>query len=423
MRLLRLAAAATLVVATACTAPVAEVTASPAATPASASPRAAEPSATPVGTAASPTPTAVAPGTPIRRVTTAPLGDVRGGRIFALKEYVAPGGGGHVRELWSSTSEGASVTTLAVRFEGPQEGGLIGPPGIDLRHIFSPDGRRVAFVGVDHALMTIDLSTGRTSSLGIEGDGPSWTRDGRWIVYAKADPSPADFWRPFRLWAVPVDLSDRPRLIPGDSVRALAGGSRIVAYDSSTAGLIIVDVADGRRLGRFPDLVGAITWRPATAQYAFVRDHQQTPGGGRPDDVTSIVVTDENLVAARVVAQRTGSQYEVRFRDLRWNPQRDELLYSVEGLGQTPGIVQVASGAQRALPPNLQYLTWAQDGEQLVGLARGDAGPRPSGLPSSLNFTRATVVVVARDGSITRRTEISALEPYESVTQVVTVGY
>jgi hypothetical protein len=414
-------AAAVLVITAACTTPIVEVTASPITIPPTASPGPIEPSPTPAGTAAPTTATAPAP---ITRVTTAPLGDLRGGRIYALKEYaIQPAGTTAVRELWSSTLEGASVTTLAVRFEFPREVGLRGPPGLELRHIFSPDGRRIVFVGPDHGLMTIDLSTGRTSSLGIAGEGPSWTRDGRWIVYAKADPAPADFWQPFRLWAVPADLSDRPRQIPGDSVRALAGGSRIVAYDSSAGGLIVVDVADGRRLGRFPDLVGAITWRSATAQYAFVRDHQQTPGGGRPDDMTSIVVTDENLGAPRVVVQRTGNQYFVSFRDLRWNPQRDELLYSVEGVGQTPGILQVASGVERSLPPTVQYLTWAQDGEHLIGLSRGDAGPRPSGLPSSLDFKRATVVVVGRDGSIVRTTAISAHEPYETLLQVVTVGY
>jgi hypothetical protein len=422
MTMLRFAVAAVLLIATACTTPTAEVTASPATIPPTASPSSAEPSAMPAGTAAQTTPSLTAPATPNTRVTATPLGDLRGGRIYALKEY-SVGSAGIIRELWSSTMDGASVTTLAVRFEGPQEGGVLSPPGIDLRHIFSPDGRRIVFMGPGHGLMTIDLGSGRTSPMGIEGYGPSWTRDGRWIVYAKSDPAPADFWQPFRLWAVPADLSAPPRQIPGDSVRALAAGSRIVAYDSSTAGLIVVEVADGKRLGRFPDLVGAITWRSATAQYAFVRDHQQTPGGGRPDDITSIVVTDENLGAPRVVVQRTGSQYEVRFRDLRWNPQRDELLYAVEGVRQAPGIVQVASGVERALPQHLQYLTWAQDGEHLVGLARDDAGPRPSGLPPSLNFKRATVVVLARDGGITRRTEISALEPFEVVTQVVTVGY
>jgi hypothetical protein len=415
-------AAAALVVTAACTTPIAEVTGSPVTIPPTALPGSIEPSPTPAGTAAPTTPAATAPA-PITRVTTAPLGDLRGGRIYALKVSAIQAAGRTVRELWSSTLEGASVTTLAVRFEGPQEGGLLSPPGIELRHIFSPDGRRIVFVGHDHGLMTIDLSTGRTSSLGIAGDGPAWTRDGRWIVYAKADPAPADFWQPFRLWAVPTDLSDRPRQIPGDSVRALAGGSTIVAYDSGTRGLILVDVADGRQLGRFPDLVGAITWRSATSQYAFVRDHRQTPGRGRPDDITSIVVADADLGASRVVVQRTGSQYEVRFRDLRWNPQRDELLYSVEGVGQTSGIVQVASGVERSLPETVQYVTWAQDGEHLVGVSRDDPGPRPTGLPPSLDFKRATVVVLGRDGSIVRRTEMSAIEPYEALTHVVTVGY
>jgi len=121
--------------------------------------------------------------------------------------------------------------------------------------------------------------------------------------------------------------------------------------------------------------------------------------------------------------QRTGSQYEVRFRDLRWNPLRDELLYSVEGVDRAYGIVQISSGAERSLPATAQYLTWAQDGEHLVGLARGDGGPRPSGLPVSIDFKRATVVVLARDGTITRSTAISALEPFEVLSQVATVGY
>ncbi len=185
-----------------------------------------------------------------------------------------------------------------------------------------------------------------------------------------------------------------------------------------------MDVTDGKQLGRFPDLVDGITWRSESPQYAFIRNQQQTPGGGRPDDVTSIVVAADELGSQRVVVQRTGSQYEVRFRDLRWNPLRDELLYSVEGIGsRTYGVLQVTSNAERSLPATAQYLTWAQDGEHLVGLARGDAGPRPSGLPVSIDFKRATVVVLARDGSITRSTAISALEPFEVLAQVVTVGY
>ena len=135
-------------------------------------------------------------------------------------------------------------------------------------------------------------------------------------------------------------------------------------------------------------------------------------------------MADDDLVSPRVVVQRTGSQYEVNFRDLRWNPLRDEILYSVEGIGsRTYGILQIASGAERSLPATAQYLTWAQDGEHLVGLARGDGGPRPSGLPVSIDFKRATVVILARDGSITRSTTISALEPFEVLTQVATVGY
>jgi len=415
-------AATALFVTAACMTPVADVTATPVTTPPAASPSSAEPSATPAGTAARTTPSLTAPATPNARVTATPLGDLRGGRIYALKQYSA-GSAGIIRELWSSTLEGASVTTLAVRFQGPQEGGLLSPPGIDLRHIFSPDGRRVVVASPDHRLMTIELSSGNMTSLGIEGDGPAWTRDGRWFVYAKTDPAPTDFWQPFRLWAVPADLSAPPRQIPGDSIHAIAGGSRVVAYDSGTSGLLVVDVADGRRLGRFSGLVGAITWSSAVSQFAYVLNYQQTPGGGRPDDTTSIVVAAEDLSSPRVVVQRTGSQYEVRFQALRWNPQRGELLYSVEGVGQTPGIVHVASGVERSLPPTAQYLTWAQDGEHLVGLARGDPGPRPTGLPSSISFKRATVVVFGRDGSVIRGTEISALEPFEIVTQVVTVGY
>ena len=118
----------------------------------------------------------------------------------------------------------------------------------------------------------------------------------------------ADLMNPYRLWVIPADLTDRPRQIPGQSVVALAGSSRIVVYDSRAGGQAIVDVADGKQLGRFPDLVDGITWRPGSPQYAFIRNQQQTPGGGRPDDVTSIVVAADELGGPRVVVQRTGSQ-------------------------------------------------------------------------------------------------------------------
>jgi hypothetical protein len=344
--------------------------------------------------------------------------------VYAFKEYARTGGTGVTRELWSSTLEGTSVTTLAARIEFPQEVSVVvGIPGMTLRHIFSPDGRRVVVTDGGYKLTMIDLGSGRASALGVDGYAPTWTRDGRWIVFAAFEQS-TDFMNPYRLWVIPADLTDRPRQIPGQSVVALAGGSRIVVYDSRAGGQTIVDVADGKQLGRFPDLVDGITWRSASPQYAFIRNQQQTPGGGRPDDVTSIVVAADELGSQRIVVQRTGSQYEVRFRDLRWNPLRDELLYSVEGIGsRTYGILQITSGAERSLPAAAQYLTWAQDGEHLVGLARGDPGPRPSGLPVSIDFKRATVVVLARDGSVTRSTAISALEPFEVLTQVATVGY
>ncbi|TME87637.1 MAG: hypothetical protein E6I44_09190 [Chloroflexi bacterium] len=407
-----------------------ETVASPVTSPPSTSPAATEPSSThavttepsPPVTTTLPSPLTAAPA-PITRVATAALGDLRGGRVYALKQFATPSGTGVIRELWSSTLEGASITTLAARIEFPSEVSVVvGKPGIALRHIFSPDGRRVVVTDGDYRLTIIDLVSGRASSLGIEGYAPTWTRDGRWIVYAVFDPS-ADSVNPYRLWAIPADLTDRPRQIPGDSVAALADRSRIVVYDSRAGGQTIVDVTDGKQLGRLPDLVDGITWRSAPPEYAFVRNQQLTPGGGRPDDTTTIIVASDDLGSPRIVVQRTGSQYEVRFRDLRWNPLRDELLYSVEGVDRAYGIVQISSGAERSLPATAQYLTWAQDGEHLVGLARGDGGPRPSGLPVSIDFKRATVVVLARDGTITRSTAISALEPFEVLSQVATVGY
>jgi len=119
------------------------------------------------------------------------------------------------RELWSSTLEGASVTTLAARIEFPQEVSVVvGIPGMTLRHIFSPDGRRVVVTDGGYRLTMIDLGSGRASALGIDGYAPAWTRDGRWIVYAALDQG-ADLMNPYRLWVIPADLTDRPRQIPG----------------------------------------------------------------------------------------------------------------------------------------------------------------------------------------------------------------
>ena len=111
-----------------------------------------EPSATPEVTASSPAPTATSPSpltttlpsslnpasAPITRVATAPLGDLRGGRVYAFKEYATAGGTGVTRELWTSTLEGPSVTTLAARIEFPQEVSVVvGKPGMTLRHLKS----------------------------------------------------------------------------------------------------------------------------------------------------------------------------------------------------------------------------------------------------------------------------------------------
>ncbi len=94
-------------------------------------------------------------------------------------------------------------------------------PDLDLSPAISPDGKSIAYVGgrgpMRHLLRIVDVESGKARILqDREADdaSPSWTTDGRWIVYS----SNASGWH--EIWRVSPDGTQREQLTHHKSLSA-----------------------------------------------------------------------------------------------------------------------------------------------------------------------------------------------------------
>ena len=369
-------------------------------------------------------------------IATAPVGEMHGGWAIALKHSTLSDD-----EVWATPLDGSRPPVLAVtlfHLLSPLSGGL--PRGVELRWIFSADGRQIVVAGSDDSIVMVDLPSGTPRALGVTGGAPILTRDGRWIVFGRvAGLDKPEGEQTHSLWVVPVSGDGGPRQIPGAYVQGLGGESRLVVQASDTStDAALVDAASGARIGDFPTTAGTVpgtmAWRAGSPAFAFITDEWQVPGGGSPYDVTRIEVMNNDLSSRRVLLQREGSFYTTRFDQVRWNPVRDEVLFgevTPDAEGFQYGILNVATVAVQRIPVTFRdtrVLTWDRDGEDLVGLVRDVANtpPVPAALPSNLVpwYGRYALAVIGRDGSIHRMfSAISELNPYDRIWDVVTISY
>jgi len=140
--------------------------------------------------------------------------------------------------------------------------------------VWSPDGERVLFSarppGVRNANVFVQAADGSGSAERLapsfqHGDPASWSRDGRWVVYAELDPTTlADLWK--------IDMSTRTvaplkRTNAGEAQPAISPDGRWVAYvsgDSKQPQQVYVEAFPdgGRRLQLSADTGREPVWAP-----------------------------------------------------------------------------------------------------------------------------------------------------------------
>jgi WD40 repeat protein len=245
-----------------------------------------------------------------------------------------------------------------------------------LRRQFSPDGTRVV-VSVSGQLVVVDLVTGQTKPLGVNGFLPSWSKDGSRIAF---------------LFNTPVGTVVPPEgaigVVPsgGGPVKQMA----VVGYarqsvewspDGSTLmlalpdAIAIVDAASGRVIRRIDEIADAGSsfahWRAKTPQLVI-----SVTGCER---ATSRVIALDGVTSAPRTLVDTGERCaSLTLRDPRWNPIDDEILYvsARAKAGSPPNeyrthVVDAISGKDTVLPLLAWEATWTWDGAQIAYIARG----------------------------------------------------
>jgi eukaryotic-like serine/threonine-protein kinase len=141
--------------------------------------------------------------------------------------YASQAGGGW--DIWVMNADGG----------GQQQ--LTADAGVNAHPAVSPDGRRIVFASNRAGTFNIwrmDIDGGNPVRLTAGGGEkfPSWSPDGRWVVYNSVSPDESLY----SLWKVSADGGEPVRLTDSDSERpAVSPGGRLVASfhrDASAAG-------------------------------------------------------------------------------------------------------------------------------------------------------------------------------------------
>lgn len=280
-------------------------------------------------------------------------------------------------QIWAIPLQGG-VPKLAFTYDVSSAGS---PEGIRdntpyLRRQFSPDGTQVV-VTVNGQLVVVDLRTGQTRALGVDGAFPSWSKDGSRIAF---------------LYQLPVGAVVPPEgaigVVPaaGGSVKQMA----VVGYGRQSVewspdgsmmmltqpdGIAIVEVTSGRVVRRIAEISEAgssfVHWRTKAPQLAI-----SVTGCERA--TTKVIALDRATSAPRILVDTGERCAPLNLRDPRWNPAGDEVLYvSARGaVGAMPNeyrthVVEASSGKVTLLPVLAWEATWTWDGAQIAYIARG----------------------------------------------------
>jgi Tol biopolymer transport system component len=283
------------------------------------------------------------------------------------------------------------------------------------QHAWSPDGRRLAFVGTNRVgLSVVDVASGRLRRLLPSASSFAWSPDGRRLVAFRSAS------RSRGLVVVDETGKRRPRLIVRARTKWWVWGwspdGRAVAYgftirkpdadhENGREGLAIVDVSGKKRprLVVTAEVVLSAAWSPDASRLAYVRiDGKYT--------CCVLHVVRRNGTNDRALA---GSQLAQALSP-SWSPDGRSLAYASSGQGGTGLHIVAADGSSdRALGTALDNIAWSPDGSMIAG-TRGIAGEE----------TRRKLVVVRADGSRTVVVATNATGPFQApdFSQVAQVG-
>jgi hypothetical protein len=241
-----------------------------------------------------------------------------------------------------------------------------------LRRQFSPDGTRMV-ISVDGQLVTVDLPTGRVTSLGVQGFYPAWSKDGSRIAF---------------LYYLPVDQVVPPEeaigviSATGGPVTKVAtvGYSRQSVEWSPTgtmmlvaepARMTIIDAANGNVIRSIPEVASAGSsfahWRSPASQIVLAT--------GSCDTATTKLFTMGDASEPYVGQLDTGKRCpDLSINDPRWNPARAyEILYVATRAepGRMPveyraHVLNTYYGTDVPLPFDVYEATWTWDGEHIA---------------------------------------------------------
>ncbi len=194
------------------------------------------------------------------------------------------------------------------------------PSGEGQDAAWSPDGRRIAFVGgVDLWLMNPDGSgQKRLTQVGFEDD-PAWSPDGRRIAFA-GGPEGDD------LLVMNADGTGKRRLTSMPAVQDLVWSpdGRRIAFSYGGNAIYVIN-ADGTKRRRLADATGAPAWSPDGRRIAFDASSGVDDNGISNSDVFVIGVNGVGL-------RRLTDNLEID-RYPSWSPDGRRILFVSQRLG------------------------------------------------------------------------------------------
>lgn len=211
----------------------------------------------------------------------------------------------------------------------------------------------------------------RTESL-LGGDFyPSWSPDGRNVVFERQTPSEdCVFTTCGQIWIVDADGANARRLTPGEAPDWSPDGERIAfeQYDPDTDQIdIYVINVDGSGLRRLTRGSGAnvdAAWSPDGERIVFSRGSEADPSAGGNDD---LYVMDADGSEVRRLTHTAESE-----SDPTWSPDGARIAFTRTSDGYTDTIVVMkddASEERTLLPaggPDESEPAWSPDGSQIA---------------------------------------------------------